>query len=190
MSKFSNDNPIKKFACIPSYHCWYSFHRLINESEDIDFDVDFPVEYDPKIDNLCYKIPEEVNNKTKEERQCVYIIVINGLVFKIGKADTGIINRMSGYKGPGPKSDREKEVKNTNYWVFNSLKNIFIDQASKGVEVRFHVQHLAPKIPVTFLGKKYVVPILSPKFIEDALIEKFKENQEHLGNDDLTPIGN
>ena len=111
-------------------------------------------------------------------RACVYILVVNGMIFKIGCALSGMKKRIASYNS-GKNAYRFKpQATNSvsNWWALQSFINM-------GVTVEVYA-HYSPMVPINYWGETLTEPFPPPKAIEAVVIRLF---EQHYGK---KPIGN
>jgi hypothetical protein len=109
-------------------------------------------------------IPDDVHNNGFKKENALYAFVIDGHLFKIGKTDTTIAERINSYNC-GKKKHREKGTcSTTNYMVLQTFLAI-----NKEVEVYCY---FLPKATLVIDGKTYEITESPSKFAEGLFLEK------------------
>lgn len=138
---------------------------------------------------LCKVFPERKNERLviREEDEkniltpCVYVLVVEGYIFKIGKAEGtssrgGFRGRISSYNCGKRRYRKRGTNSTTNFWVLQSLLKI-------GREITVYAHFPSSKTAKIF-GKKISLPFPMPKIIEGVVIEQFEQayGKKPIGN--------
>lgn len=146
-------------------------------------------EYNNRFSYLCKVIPEKEHERlvTADEvtenmqRACVYMLIVNGRIFKIGKAEGtmnvgGFSGRVSSYNCGKQKARDKGTCSTTNYWVLQSLINL-------NVEVTVYA-YFPEDATTEIFGETITQPFPTPKAVEGVVIKHFQ------GKYYKKPIGN
>lgn len=138
---------------------------------------------------LCKVLPEKENerlvikeeDKKKIRKPCVYVLVVGGCIFKIGKAEGtssrgGFIGRISSYNCGKRRYRKRGTNSTTNFWVLQSLLAI-------GKEITVYAHFPGFKTAKIFREKK-TLPFPMPKIIEGVVIKQFEQayGKKPIGN--------
>jgi hypothetical protein len=109
-------------------------------------------------------VPDDTSDNGFKKGNALYAFVIDGHLFKIGKTDTTIAERINSYNC-GKKKHREKGTcSTTNYMVLQTFLAI-----NKEVEVYCY---FLPKATLIIDGKVYEITESPSKFAEGLFLEK------------------
>ena len=173
MAKKGNrsDNPIRSLEELDNEIAWSQY------------------EYADDFFHICDIVPDKDNerllmenvNEEKIEDPCVYIIVIEKRIFKIGvaagtKNKGGFAGRLGSYNAGTYKNRISGTASVTNFWVLHSLINL---------DVNAEVYAYLPKLRRSYiLGEMVVVAFPPAKAIEGVIIKKFEQTygKKPIGN--------
>ena len=119
----------------------------------------------PEVDKeRIVPVPDDINNNGFKRGNALYAFVIDGHLFKIGKTDTTIAERINSYNC-GKKKHREKGTcSTTNYMVLQTFLAL-----NKEVEVYCY---FLPKATLTIGGVTYEITESPSKFAEGLFLEQ------------------
>ena len=133
----------------------------------------------PEIENEQLVIKEE--DKKNIRKPCVYVLVIEGYIFKIGKAEGtssrgGFIGRIGSYNCGKHKYRKRGTNSTTNFWVLQSLLAI-------GKEITVYA-HFSNFKTTKIFGEKKTLPFPMPKNTEGVVIKQFEKayGKKPIGN--------
>lgn len=106
------------------------------------------------------EVPEDMN------KSCVYIMVINGKIFKIGTALRGIKGRIGSYNSGRIRYRNKGTNSGANYWILQSILNL-------KKAVKFYAFY-PPTRRCKIFGETVDEPFPSSKTIEGVVIRKFE----------------
>lgn len=131
----------------------------------------------PEVDKeRVVAVPDDVNNNGFKRGNALYAFVIDGHLFKIGKTDTTIAERISSYNCGRKKHRENGTCSTTNYMVLQTFLAL-----NKEVEVYCY---FLPKATLTIGGKTYEISESPSKFAEGLFLEQFtieNNNKKLLG---------
>ena len=157
-SKFNkSDNPLKKIEDLNN--------EVLFESYEFKGEFEYACTIAASGENEKFIITHE--NKELMEKSCVYIMVLNRRIFKIGSALRGIKGRIGSYNSGRTRYRIRSTNSGANYWVLHSLINI-------GQPVKFYIYYPQTKKCIIF-GEEALEPFPSAKSIEGVVIRKFEE---------------
>lgn len=146
-------------------------------------------EYNNHFSYLCKVIPEVENERlvTADEveenmqRPCVYMLIVEGRIFKIGKAEGtmnigGFAGRINSYNCGRRKARAKGTCSTTNFWVLQSLLNLEVEAVVYG--------YFPEDATTEVFGEEITQPFPSPKTIEGVIIKHFEKKYRKK------PIGN
>lgn len=81
-----------------------------------------PIEQDANTRKLV--IVEAVSEAAIARPSCVYVLVIDGRIFKIGQTTVGLVGRVSSYNCGQVRNRRRGTCSVTNYWALQSICNM------------------------------------------------------------------
>ena len=166
MAKYNKlDEPLKDIYALANETPWDIYDLAKN------FSYICTIEPDRKTEKLS--IIKEIN--IDMHKSCVYVMVIEGKIFKIGVALRGIRGRIGSYNSGKIKYRVKGTNSGSNYWVLQSLINM-------GVQCNFYGLY-PPLKPCVILGIEVEEPFPSAKTMEGIVIRKFEEKY------DRKPIG-
>ncbi len=140
-------------------------------SKEVDWDT---YEHKDKFTYLCKVTADRKQEKiiitdqvaADMARSCVYIMVINGKIFKIGTALRGIRARIRSYNTGKMKYRARGTNSSTNFWVLQSFINL---------EEEVTIYALYPKTQtIEVFGEKIEEPMPSAKTMEGVIIRLFE----------------
>ena len=140
--------------------------------------------YKGKFKYLCKIVADCENEKLliknavdeSMTRSCVYVMVINGKIFKIGVALRGVKSRVGSYNCGKTTNRMRGTASTTNYWVLQSFINLATD---------VHVYaYFVPTKRCKIFGEMIEEPFPSAKSVEGVLLKKFiaQYKQKPIGN--------
>lgn len=140
-------------------------------------------EHRKKFAYVCTVTPDEENEKltiTKQmaedmKRSCVYVMVIDGKVFKIGTALRGMKNRIGSYNSGRIRYRTRGTNSGANYWILQSLLKM-------NAKAEFYAYY-PPLESCTVFGEKLEEPFPSAKTVEGVVIRQFEARHQ------MKPIG-
>lgn len=131
----------------------------------------------PEVDKeRVVPVPDDINNNGFKRGNALYAFVIDGHLFKIGKTDTSIAERINSYNC-GKKKHRENGTcSTTNYMVLQTFLAL-----NKEVEVYCY---FLPKATLTIGDQTYEIAESPSKFAEGLFLEQViieNNNKKLLG---------
>lgn len=131
----------------------------------------------PEVDKeRVVPIPDDVNNNGFKRGNALYAFVIDGHLFKIGKTDTTIAERINSYNCGRKKHRENGTCSTTNYMVLQTFLAL-----NKEIEVYCY---FLPKATLTIGDKTYEIAESPSKFAEGLFLEQFtieNNNKKLLG---------
>ena len=100
------------------------------------------------------------------QKSCVYVMVIDGRIFKIGTALRGVKNRIGSYNSGKTKYRIRGTNSTANYWILHSLINM-------QERVLFYAFY-PPTVLCEIFGETIEEPFPSAKSIEGVVIRQFE----------------
>ena len=159
------DIPLENFSALDGEVLW----------QDYNFKNDF--EYVCEVKANVSKEKLEYLDQVREnmERPCVYVMVINGKIFKIGSALRGMKLRIISYNSGKAKYKIRGTNGRTNYWVLQSMIKM------KAI-IKIYAYYPPTKQGKIF-GVKFSEPFPSAKAVEGILLALFEKQHK------MKPIG-
>lgn len=130
-------------------------------------------EHRGKFAFICEAAPERMDEKlvitgkddSNVNRSCVYAMVIDGRIFKIGSALNGVGGRIGSYNAGRMKYRGRGTNSTTNFWVLQTLINL-------AKPVRFYGV-FPPLRKCEFFGETFREPFPSAKAVEKVVLQRF-----------------
>ena len=159
MAKYTNrlDEPLKKMSSLADQVPW----QMYEHSEDFQYLCRIA----PDKENERLVITDEI--KENMNRSCIYIMVIEGRIFKIGTALRGIRGRISSYNSGRTKYRVRGTNSGANYWVLQSLLNL--------EKEAIFFAYYPPVQKCTIFGETLDEPFPSAKSVEGVIIRRFED---------------
>ena len=158
-SKYNKlDEPLKKLESLSEQLLWKNY------------------EHKDKFEYICEVQPDEENEKliitdSKKEnmkKSCVYIMVIEDRIFKIGTALRGMAGRIGSYNSGKVKFRTRGTNSGANYWVLQSMLNF-------KKKVTFYAYYPPVRKCKTVFGEIVDEPFPSSKTIEGVVLRQFEK---------------
>jgi len=140
-------------------------------------------EHKDQFHYICKAVPNQdgekldISHAQKEDmnKSCVYVMVIEGHIFKIGTALRGMKKRIGSYNSGRVRYRGRGTNSGANFWVLQSMLNF-------KKEITFYAYY-PPTRPCEIFGEIVEEPFPSSKTIEGVILRQFAERHGRM------PIG-
>lgn len=157
-SKYNKlDEPLKRLESLSEQLLWKNYEHK-NKFEYI-------CEVQPDVENEKFIVTD--SKKENMKRSCVYIMVVEGRIFKIGTALRGMTGRIGSYNSGKTKHRIKGTNSGANYWVLHSMLNF-------KKKITFYAYYPAVAECKIF-GETIDEPFPSSKTIEGVVLRQFEK---------------